>query len=51
VSHINSIYKQKSVYSLYFTSLTQQIHYNMPKNVATYIEQLHGLLQATRRNL
>ena len=51
VSRINFIYTQKSAYGGYFTSSTQQIHYNIPLNGAKYLEQLYGLPQATRRNM
>jgi hypothetical protein len=51
VSHINFIYNPKRVYNRYFTSSKQKIRYNIQLNGAIYIQQLYGVLQATRRNM
>jgi len=50
VSHINSIYKEKRFIVVIYV-VTQQILYNIQLNVATYLLQLYGLPQATRRNM
>jgi hypothetical protein len=50
VSHINSIYTLKR-YMVLIYAVTQKIHYNIPLNRATYLQQLYGLPQATRLNM
>jgi len=50
VSHINSIYKEKSYIVFIYVVYTKN-SLNISLNGATYLQKLYGLPQVTRRNM